>query len=129
MAVLAVLTLVAVVAEQVKPVLLEVLDLVATEVMDPLMSIKQDLVKHMLAVAAVVVIPDLADLVELAVAVMEQQQVMMAVMDPGTLAVAVVVVLLQALVEFRVEQVDQESLLSDIKLVVLNKELQKQLVV
>tara|TARA_B100002019_G_scaffold257654_1_gene241879 strand:+ start:219 stop:530 length:312 start_codon:yes stop_codon:yes gene_type:complete len=103
MAVLAVLTLVAVVAEQVKPVLLEVLDLVATEVMDPLMSIKQDPVKHMLAVAAVAVIPDLVDLVELAVAVMVEQQVMMAIMDPGTLVVAVAVVLLPMLVEFKVE--------------------------
>ena len=103
MAVLAVLTLVAVVAEQVKPVLLEVLDLVATEVMDPLMSIKQDPVKHMLVVAAVAVIPDLVDLVELAVAVMVEQQVMMAIMDPGTLVVAVAVVLLPMLVEFKVE--------------------------
>ena len=65
MEVLVVLILVAVAAEQVKPVLPEVLPLVATEVTDPLMFIKQDPVKHMLAVAVVVVIPDLVDLVEL----------------------------------------------------------------
>jgi hypothetical protein len=103
MAVLVVLTLVAVAAEQVKPVLLEVLDLVVTEVTDPLMFIKQDPVKHMLAVAAVAVIPDLVDLVELAVAVMVQQQVIMAVLALRTLVVAVAVVLLQVLVELRVE--------------------------
>ena len=48
------------------------------------MFIKQDPVKHMLAVAAVVVFPDLVDLVELAVAVMVEQQVIMAVMPSGT---------------------------------------------
>tara|TARA_Y100000004_G_scaffold52578_1_gene58319 strand:- start:1171 stop:1482 length:312 start_codon:yes stop_codon:yes gene_type:complete len=103
MAVLAVRILVAVAVEQVKPVLPQVLDLVATEVTDPLMFIKQDPVKHMLAVAAVAVIPDLADLVELAVAVMEQQQVIMAVLALRTLVVAVAVVLLPMLVELRVE--------------------------
>ena len=103
MAVLAVLILVAVVAEQVKPVLPEVLPLVATEVTDPLMFIKQDPVRHMLAVAVVVVIPDLVDLVELAAAVTVLLKTSLAVMDPGTLAAAAVAVLLPIKVEKLVE--------------------------
>ena len=95
--------LVAVAVEQVKPVLLEVLDLVATEVTDPLMFIKQDPVKHMLAVAAVVVIPDLADLVELAAAVPVVLKTLVAVMAAGTLAAAEVAVLLPVLPQLGVD--------------------------
>ena len=103
MAVLGGRILVAVVVEQVKPVLPQVLDLVATEVMDPLMSIKQDPVKHMLVVAAAAVIPDLVDLVELAAAVPVVLKTLVALMAPGALAVAAVAVLLPVMVQLLVD--------------------------